>query len=727
VPLQPQFQWQPCDYTTSYEFRIGTASNLSGATVTNMGTATSYTPATPLIDETTYYWAVFAVGGSGTTWSEILSCTASDSAPPTANPQTVWTTLGADALVTLDGTGGLGELTASITSLPLNGELYQYESGGRGGLIDAVPTEVIDDSRRVIFYINDGAIGTDRGNFEFTITDTSDWESDPALVTVNVYPAPAVVTTAPLSTSATTATSGGNVTDDGGSAVSARGVCWSTSAFPTVASDHTTDGSGTGSYTSDLTGLTTGVTYYVRAYAQNVEGIAYGSQYSFAAGLPMLTTTAPSDITEEGAASGGDISVDGGAAITARGVCWSTDPNPTVADDTTNNGSGTGSFSSTLSGLESGTAYHLRAYATNGNGTAYGAELTFSTNSSPTNFTITGNAGVAFAELHYYSEKLETWIAADSLGDYTITVPAGWSSIVLPVFEGLLFFPDARYYENVSADTADQDYSAAPKRPVISGNCGAPGAILSYVDLGNKSVLPDTAGNYSLSVPYGWSGTVTPILENHLFTPEPREYESVQNHLDNQDYNAYHLSLNISGYVSDASGDGIAGVTMTGLLGEPETDADGYYSARLYEGWSGIVVPTKPDYTFDPNSIQYGPLLFSLEEQDFTGFSLSLDAEDESGNVLPRQFSLQQNHPNPFNPITTIRMELPHSAATTLKIYNLMGQEVATLIDEVMPAGTHVRFWDGRNEAGREAATGVYLYRLQADEFVATRKMLLLK
>ena len=209
VPLQPQFQWQPCDYTTSYEFRIGTASNLSGATVTNVGTATSYTPATPLIDETTYYWAVFAVGGSGTTWSEILSCTASDSAPPTANPQTVWTTLGADASVTLDGTGGLGELNASISSLPLNGELYQYEGGGRGAQIDAVPTEVTDDSRRVIFYINDGSVGTNRGNFEFTVADTSGWESDPSQVTVNVYPAPAVVTVAPVSTSATTATSGG--------------------------------------------------------------------------------------------------------------------------------------------------------------------------------------------------------------------------------------------------------------------------------------------------------------------------------------------------------------------------------------------------------------------------------------------------------------------------------------------------------------------------------------
>ncbi len=79
----------------------------------------------------------------------------------------------------------------------------------------------------------------------------------------------------------TTAVCGGEVTDDGGAEVTARGLCWSTSENPTIAGSHTTDGSGTGSYTSNMTGLDAGTVYYVRAYATNSEGTSYGSQKSF--------------------------------------------------------------------------------------------------------------------------------------------------------------------------------------------------------------------------------------------------------------------------------------------------------------------------------------------------------------------------------------------------------------------------------------------------------------
>ena len=90
------------------------------------------------------------------------------------------------------------------------------------------------------------------------------------------------VTTEPITDNTMTkATGGGNVTDDGGSAVSARGVCWSTGQNPTLEDNHTTDGSGTGTFTSYLTGLTDSTTYYVRAYATNIEGTAYGNEVSF--------------------------------------------------------------------------------------------------------------------------------------------------------------------------------------------------------------------------------------------------------------------------------------------------------------------------------------------------------------------------------------------------------------------------------------------------------------
>jgi hypothetical protein len=191
---------------------------------------------------------------------------------------------------------------------------------------------------------------------------------------------------------ATSAVSGGNITNDGGSPITARGVCWSIDPNPTISSTKTTDGSGTGSFTSNLTGLTSGLKYYVRAYATNAAGTAYGLSFYFntltAAGYPILTTTAISAISATSSASGGNITSDGGAAITARGVCWSTSSNPTISNNKTTDGNGTGSFTSNLTGLTSATKYYVRAFATNSAGTAYGNEVNFTTNNAQTNVQI---------------------------------------------------------------------------------------------------------------------------------------------------------------------------------------------------------------------------------------------------------------------------------------------------------------------------------------------------
>ena len=92
---------------------------------------------------------------------------------------------------------------------------------------------------------------------------------------------PTVTTSTVSNTTSSTAICGGNVTNDGNATVTARGVCWSTSHNPTVSNSHTTDGSGTGSFTSSITGLSENTTYYVRAYATNSFGTAYGNEFSF--------------------------------------------------------------------------------------------------------------------------------------------------------------------------------------------------------------------------------------------------------------------------------------------------------------------------------------------------------------------------------------------------------------------------------------------------------------
>jgi hypothetical protein len=90
---------------------------------------------------------------------------------------------------------------------------------------------------------------------------------------------------------------------------------------------------------------------------------------------------------------------------------------------------------------------------------------------------------------------------------------------------------------------------------------------------------------------------------------------------------------------------------------------------------------------------------------------------------LPRQFVLRQNYPNPFNPSTTIEFDLPHSSLVTLKVYNILGQEVATLINgSEGPAGLNSVKFNAGNLAG-----GVYLYHLQMNEFGQTKKLILIK
>ena len=94
---------------------------------------------------------------------------------------------------------------------------------------------------------------------------------------------------------------------------------------------------------------------------------------------PVVTTIDITEITETSAVAGGDVTSDGGAEVTARGVCWSVNPNPTIDDKHTEDGAGVGNFTSNITELTTNTVYHLRAYATNEVGTSYGEEVTFNT------------------------------------------------------------------------------------------------------------------------------------------------------------------------------------------------------------------------------------------------------------------------------------------------------------------------------------------------------------
>jgi hypothetical protein len=103
------------------------------------------------------------------------------------------------------------------------------------------------------------------------------------------------------------------------------------------------------------------------------------------------------------------------------------------------------------------------------------------------------------------------------------------------------------------------------------------------------------------------------------------------------------------------------------------------------------------------------------------------DANDPGNLDLPADFALAQNYPNPFNPSTVIGFALPTRQNVTLSVYNLLGQKVRTLRDEEMDAGNHEVVWDATNEGGAKVASGVYFYKLTTEDFVDTKKMMLLK
>jgi uncharacterized protein (TIGR02145 family) len=192
---------------------------------------------------------------------------------------------------------------------------------------------------------------------------------------------PIITTTAASSITQTTATSGGNVTSDGGASVTARGVCWSTTTGPTTAlSTKTTDNTGTGIFTSSITALTAGTVYYVKAYATNSVGTGYGNQVSFTTlTIPTVSTTAITIFTSTSATVGGNVTADGGVTVTERGVYWGISQNPESTGARLQVGGGTGSFSSSLTGLSPNTTYYVTAYAINSVGAAFGNQQIFST------------------------------------------------------------------------------------------------------------------------------------------------------------------------------------------------------------------------------------------------------------------------------------------------------------------------------------------------------------
>jgi uncharacterized protein (TIGR02145 family) len=181
------------------------------------------------------------------------------------------------------------------------------------------------------------------------------------------------------------AKTGGVITSNGGSEIIAKGVCWSLNLnnLPDITGSHTNDGQGDMEFISDITELTANKTYFVRAYATNSKGTGYGNVRMFLTNTdptpPVVVTGEIENITTNFASVSCEVTSDGGAPVIVRGICYSTNPNPTINNSTIQSGNGTGSYTVNISGLNSNTKYYVKAYAENSVDIAYGNQKDFNT------------------------------------------------------------------------------------------------------------------------------------------------------------------------------------------------------------------------------------------------------------------------------------------------------------------------------------------------------------
>jgi uncharacterized protein (TIGR02145 family) len=334
---------------------------------------------TGLTEKTTYYLRAYATNSAGTAYGNELSFR-------TADPNDFLPVLSTDTVTAITMTTAIcgGAITSdggfavtargvcwSTSAQPTTADNKTGDGRGSGRFTSNI-TGLTENTTYYLRAYATNSAGTAYGNeLSFRTADPGDF-------------LPVLSTDTVTAITMTTAICGGHITSDGGFAVTARGVCWSTSAQPTTEDNKTSDGTGSGRFTSDITGLTENTTYYIRAYAINNVGTGYGGTVEFSTTdpadfLPVLTTDTVTAITMSTARSGGQISSDGGYPVTLRGVCWSSSPAPTIADDKTDDGAGTGSFESSITGLTDNTTYYVRAYAANIAGIAYGNEVSFTT------------------------------------------------------------------------------------------------------------------------------------------------------------------------------------------------------------------------------------------------------------------------------------------------------------------------------------------------------------
>ena len=318
----------------------------------------------------TYYVRAFATNANSTFYSGEISFITSEGIIQFTDPSTE--NIAAASVIVSSNilTAGGGTITErgfcySIAKNPTT-ENNTVRSSGTLGEYSATITNL---QNKTIYYIRAYAINESGTYYSKEITvKTLDGVAS-------------VITSEATNIMAQSATLNGNIASDGGSNITERGFCYSTSENPTVDATIIKIDGATGEISHNLTGLTHTTRYYVRCYAKNTYGIHYGNQISFttSSGVVAFEEITTSSITTGTVQLATQISSDGNSPITKRGFCYSTSANPTIVDNIITISGTTGDLSGKITGLTNGVRYYVRAFATNAIGTHYSVQTEFTT------------------------------------------------------------------------------------------------------------------------------------------------------------------------------------------------------------------------------------------------------------------------------------------------------------------------------------------------------------
>ena len=164
-----------------------------------------------------------------------------------------------------------------------------------------------------------------------------------------------------------------------------------------------------------------------------------------------------------------------------------------------------------------------------------------------------------------------------------------------------------------------------------------------------------------------------------------------------------------------------------------DTHTDSWWCHQADGDWNVVEWPLPLDFSYSTSSVAYTHSNYGLPVGDLNHFPdklaewSTLSVEEDSEGFTPSEFSLSQNYPNPFNPTTTLKYDLPEDSFVDIMVYDMLGNMVSNLINTNQSSGYKSIQWNATNNQGEPVSAGVYLYKIQAGDFVDTKKMILLK